>query len=85
MHGRSQLGDDPIIEAHLSDLYDTLLQQNLCRLLEPFSRVEISHIARLIDLPQQVVENKCAALLNDLWTRSVDASTLMTASIGFPR
>merc|ERR1712166_1057855 len=40
---QSQLGDDPIIEAHLSDLYDTLLQQNLCRLLEPFSRVEISY------------------------------------------
>ena len=43
---KAQLGDDPIIEAHLSDLYDTLLEQNLCRLLEPFSRVEISHIAK---------------------------------------
>jgi len=62
---QSQLGDDPIIEAHLSDLYDTLLQQNLCRLLEPFSRVEISHIARLIDLPQQVVENKLSQMILD--------------------
>lgn len=52
---REQLVEDPIVHAHLSELYDTLLEGNLARLIEPFSCVEISHLASLIKLPQDLV------------------------------
>lgn len=37
----SQLSGDPIIHSHLSELYDTMLEQNICRLIEPYSCVEV--------------------------------------------
>ncbi len=52
---REQLVEDPIVHAHLSELYDTLLEGNLARLIEPFSCVEIAHLASLIKLPQDLV------------------------------
>ena len=52
------LGKDPIIKSHLNSLYQTLLEQNLARIIEPYNRVEISHISKLINLPVHQVEAK---------------------------
>ncbi|CAL1292658.1 unnamed protein product [Larinioides sclopetarius] len=39
---RKELVEDPFIKSHLNTLYDTMLEQNLCRIIEPFSRVQVS-------------------------------------------
>lgn len=62
---KAQLEDDPIVNAHLKTLYDNLLEQNLCRIIEPFSKVQVQHVANLIKLPMAVVEKKLSQMILD--------------------
>eukprot|EP00128_Syssomonas_multiformis_P004820 Colp12_sorted_trinity150504_noHs@4074 len=62
---KKELTEDPIIASHMNALYDTLLEQNLLRLIEPFSRVELQHLADLIQLELRVVENKLSQMILD--------------------
>ncbi|EJU05145.1 PCI-domain-containing protein [Dacryopinax primogenitus] len=62
---QSELQSDPTIRTHLSSLYDTLLEQNLLKIIEPFSRVEISHVAELVGQPVSQVELKLSQMILD--------------------
>jgi hypothetical protein len=57
-----ELMSDPIIRAHFTALYDNLLEQNLLRIVEPFSRVEVAHVAALVGLPVVQIEFKYTPL-----------------------
>jgi 26S proteasome regulatory subunit N6 len=60
-----ELTSDRFIRSHSTDLYDNLLQHNLARVIEPFSRVEISHVAKLVGLDTQQVETKLSRMILD--------------------
>jgi 26S proteasome regulatory subunit N6 len=60
-----ELGQDPVLVHHLSDLQTTMLETNLQRILEPYSHVEVSHVAKLIQLPIDLVENKLSQMILD--------------------
>ena len=62
---KAELGMDPFIRSHFNALYDTLLEQNLVRVIEPFSRVEIEHVAKLVGLGTQQVEGKLSQMILD--------------------
>eukprot|EP01059_Diplonema_ambulator_P035544 TRINITY_DN8393_c1_g1_i1.p1 TRINITY_DN8393_c1_g1~~TRINITY_DN8393_c1_g1_i1.p1 ORF type:complete len:476 (+),score=192.70 TRINITY_DN8393_c1_g1_i1:46-1428(+) len=56
---------DHIAETHLNDLYNQLLEQHLLRVVEPYSRVEISHLASLIKLDAALIEAKLSQMILD--------------------
>jgi 26S proteasome regulatory subunit N6 len=60
---REELSSDPTIRSHLAALYDTLLEQNLLRIVEPYSVVEIEYVAGQVRQGRQDVEAKYATPL----------------------
>ncbi|XP_066997201.1 26S proteasome non-ATPase regulatory subunit 11 [Anabrus simplex] len=62
---KKELEDDVIVRAHLGTLYDNMLEQNLCRIIEPYSRVEVDYISQSIKLPTLQVEKKLSQMILD--------------------
>ncbi len=53
-----ELSSDPTIRSHLAALYDTLLEQNLLRIVEPYSKVEIVYVAEMVGQGVPQIEAK---------------------------
>ncbi|CAD6957010.1 unnamed protein product [Tilletia controversa] len=70
---KDELSNDPIIRNHLAALYDTLLEQNLLRIIEPYNRVEIAFIAESVRQPVREVEQKLSQMILDhVFTGTLD-------------
>ncbi|THH28206.1 hypothetical protein EUX98_g5985 [Antrodiella citrinella] len=62
---QKELSSDPTIRTHLSALYDTLLEQNLLRIVEPYSTVDIEYVAQQVGQGRQAVELKLSQMILD--------------------
>ena len=62
---KEELMGDELIRSHFNALYDTLLESNLCKIIEPFECVEVSHISKIIGLDAQQVERKLSQMILD--------------------
>jgi len=60
-----QLEDDLIVQKHLDSLYNSMLEQNLCRIIEPYSKVQVDYVAGKIGLPKAEVEKKLSQMILD--------------------
>lgn len=59
------LTTDDLIRHHLDLLYDKMLQNNLLKIIAPYSIVELDHVAKLINLPTLTVTNKLSQMILD--------------------
>lgn len=62
---KSELDSDQLVKKNLDNLYDTMLEQNLIRIVEPYSCVEISHVAACISMDKASVESKLSQMILD--------------------
>lgn len=60
-----ELEEDKIVSKHLDTLYSNMLEQNLCRIIEPYSRVQVDYVAEKIGLAKDQVERKLSQMILD--------------------
>uniref|UniRef100_A0AC34QR58 PCI domain-containing protein n=1 Tax=Panagrolaimus sp. JU765 TaxID=591449 RepID=A0AC34QR58_9BILA len=62
---RDELQCDSVVRKHLHALSSTMLEKDLCRLLEPYSQVQIAYIAKMIKMDVDKVEKKLSQMILD--------------------
>lgn len=53
------------LRSHFVALYNTLIEKNISKIIEPFSCVQVAHVAKIIDLPPEAVEKKISQMILD--------------------
>jgi len=62
---KALLQSDTVINYHTNELLDTLVEQNLIRILEPYSVVDLAYVAKKVDLPQDRTTQKLSEMILD--------------------
>uniref|UniRef100_A0A0N5AB68 PCI domain-containing protein n=1 Tax=Syphacia muris TaxID=451379 RepID=A0A0N5AB68_9BILA len=62
---RQELQCDAVVKKHFNSLSDSMLEKDLCRIIEPYSYVQIDHIAAQIGLDRDKVEKKLSQMILD--------------------
>ena len=53
-----EIDGDEVVSNHTKLLYDNLLEKNLFKIIDSYTRVDISYIARKLSLENDVIERK---------------------------
>ena len=91
----NELLNDEFIKENLDMLYNELLQENICRILEPYSSIELSHISKLINidvyqiekiLRLMIIENKINGIIDQnrgilILHEDIDSNRILSAGI----
>ena len=57
--------DANVLEIHVKDLYDSLLEDNLLKIIEPYSEVQLEYVADQIKLPLFTVQQRLSGMILD--------------------
>ena len=59
---KTEIDGDEVVRSHTKLLYDQLLEKNLFKIIESYTRVDIDYIARKLSLGQDVIERKLSEM-----------------------
>lgn len=62
---RPELQEDEVVKHSINDLYEKMVEQNLLSIIKPYSVIQVSHIARKIELSPEEVEKKLCKMVLD--------------------
>ena len=57
--------DANVLEVHIKNLYDHLLEENLRKIIEPYNEVQMEYVAKIIGLPLFTVQQKLSEMILD--------------------
>lgn len=58
----TEIEGDEVVKSHTKLLYDQLLEKNLFKIIESYTRVDIEYIARKLSLDQGLIERKLSEM-----------------------
>ena len=59
---KKEIEGDEVVNNHTKLLYENLLEKNLFKIIESYTRVDIAYIARKLSLDQGVIERKLSEM-----------------------
>ena len=60
-----EIEGDEVVKNHIKILYDRLLEKNLFKIIESYTRVDLSYICSKLSLSQDVIERKLSEMILD--------------------
>lgn len=59
---KEEIEGDEVVNSHTKLLYDNLLEQNLFKIIDSYTRVDIDYISRKLSLDAGVIERKLSEM-----------------------